>query len=469
MKTRYIFSVLFLLECFSIQAQVKTDTLDYSLNARINPGSGKYAPFLSSANQFDRYSIMPNSFSLWGTLHKKMKKEASFDYGFGTELDANLSKTENRFFPGELYLEGKTYFLKTTLGIKRRIYGNQDPELSSGGMIWSQNSRPLPGISIESDDYINVPYTKGYLQVKGGMTHAWFTDKTDTKNTLLHHKYAYVRVGGSFPVNINYGIQHVCQWAGTSPKYGYSPASLGNFKRIFFGESGDANSPGTEQFNALGNHIISKNLGLDINLKSVNVSFYWQDIFEDGPISYMLKAFAVEDGLWGASVKLKNFKPLNHFVLEYMSSTDQSGPWHDLDGIIYGGTDNYYNNSVYQNGWTFNGMTIGNPWLTSPKYNKDGRIYVENNKVRLFYVAGMGSIKDISYKATFAYSENWGAPGLNYVKCKRQFSYQAEAIKPLHFVKNMSVSLGVSGDRGSMYGNNSAILLGVSYSGNFLY
>jgi hypothetical protein len=469
MKIRNILTVVLFLEAFSVQAQTHTDTVDYSLNARINPGFGKYTPFLSSVNQFDRYSLVPNCLSLWGSAHKRMNDSTLFDYGFGSELDANISTSENRFFPGELYVEGKAYFLKATMGMKRRIYGNQDPVLSSGGMIWSQNSRPIPGISVETNDYIDLPYTKGYVEVKGGITHGWFTDNTVTTNTLLHHKYAYVRVGGSFPVNINFGIQHVCQWAGTSPNYGYSRASWANFKRIFLGESGGASSPETEQFNALGNHIISKNLGVDLNLKSINVSLYWQNIYEDGPIKPMYKAFNVEDGLWGASVRLTKFKPLNRFVLEYMSTTDQSGPWHDLDGVIYGGLDNYYNNGVYSNGWTFYGMTIGNPWLTSPKYNEDGTVSVTNNKVRLYYLAGMGSIKDVSYKATFAYSKNWGSPSVVYDKCKRQFSYQLETSTPLHSVRNINLTLGISGDRGAMYGNNFALLLGISYFGNFFY
>ena len=469
MKSGFILIVTFLFGFFVLRAQVPADTIDYSLNARIDPGFGKYAPYLSSADQFDRHSIVPNSLSIWGTLHKKMDDSASFDYGFGTELDANILTSENRFFPGELYLEGKAFFLKTTLGMKRRVYGNQDPELSSGGMIWSRNSRPIPGISVESNDYIDLPLTKGYIEVKGGMTHGWFTDKTVTTNTLLHHKYAYIKFGGSFPVNISYGIQHVCQWAGTSLVYGYSPASWGNFKRVFLGDSGDISSPDTERYNALGNHIISKNLGVDIKLKSVDVSLYWQNIYEDGPIFYMYKAYNVEDGLWGASFRLKNFRPLNSFVVEYMSTTDQSGPWHDLDGVIYGGTDDYYTNGVYPNGWTFYGMTIGNPWLTSPKYNENGDISVRNNKVRLYYVAGMGSLQDLSYKATFAYSKNWGSPSVIYDKCKRQFSYQVEAAAPLRPLKNTKVSLGISGDRGGMYGNNFALLFGLCFTGNFLY
>jgi hypothetical protein len=39
----------------------------------------------------------------------------------------------------------------------------------------------------------------------------------------------------------------------------------------------------------------------------------------------------------------------------------------------------------------------------------------------------------------------------------------------LIYAKNTHVSIGISGDRGSMYGNNLALILGVSYFGFWKY
>jgi hypothetical protein len=469
MKTRYCLISIFLLEAILLQAQNHTDTIDYSINARFSPSGGSYSPFLSTANAYDRYSTTPNSLAIWGTLQKDIDYSSIYDYGFGVDMNANISKTEKRFFPEELYLQGKAFFLNAFVGMKREVFGNQDPELSSGGLIWSQNSRPLPKISLESNGYIPLPYTKGYIEVMGGISHGWFTDNTVTEHTLLHHKYAYIRFGGSFPVNISYGLQHVCQWGGTSAQYGTSAVTWSNFKRIFFAESGSSSSPMTEQENALGNHIISQNLGLDVNLNSVKVSLYWQDISEDPPVLRMDHAYNVADGLWGMSVRLPKFSPLNAFAMEYMSTTDQSGPWHDLDGVIYGGADSYYTNGVYPNGWTFHGMTMGNPWLTSPKYNKNGAISVTNDMVRLFYFSGKGEIFNYAYRATVAYSNNYGSPSFMYEKSKKQLSWQIQAETPASYLKNTKISLGLSGDRGTMYGNTFAVLLGITYAGKFIY
>jgi hypothetical protein len=470
MRLRIFQILLFVLYADLLYPQYKNDSINYSLNTRFTGGAGNYAPFLSTVNQYDRFSITPNSLTIWGALHKDLNQLKTFDYGFGTELDENISKTENRFFPNELYIEGKFYFMKLSIGTKREIFGNQDAELSSGGMLLSQNSRPMPKISLASNGYVDVPYTKGYVAVKGGISHGWFENNRETKNLLLHHKYAYIKIGGSFPLNINYGFHHVVQWGGESSVFGTMPVTWDNYYRIFFGKSGSSTANWSDKINTLGNHIISQNLGIDLKLESVIFSLYWQNLTEDPPLRFITQAPNVADGLWGLSVKLQNYKPFNAFVLEYMNTTDQTGPWHDLDGVIYGGWDNYFRNY----GWTYQRMTIGNPWITSPKYNTDGSEYVENNLVRLYYFSGKGEFKSLNYKLILAYSENFGIINDNrttpsYDNYKRQFSYQLETSTPVRFLKNTKVSFGISGDRGAMYGNNLALLFGVSYLGTFGY
>jgi hypothetical protein len=468
-KIRYYQTLIFLLGSVLLQAQSHADTITYSLNTRMNGGTGTYAPFLSTVNQYDRYSLSPNSLTVWGALHREIKNRNTFDYGFGMELDGNLSKNGNRFFPGELYVQGKIYFLNVYAGCKQQVFGNQDAELSSGGMLWSKNSRPMPKIAIESNGYIKVPYTKGYVEVNGGLSHGWFNQNTGIKNLLLHHKYGYIRLGGSLPVNITYGLQHVVQWGGESAQYGTMPVTWDNYFRIFLGKSGNSTATMSDQINTLGNHIISQNLGLDLNLKAVKIALYWQNITEDPPVKFITNTPTIEDGLWGMSVKLPKCNVLNHLVFEYLCTTDQNGPWHDLDGVIYGGLDGYFTNGLIPNGWTYKGMTIGNPWLTSPKYNKDGSVSIVNNTVRLYYFSGKGTLKSFNYRLTLAYSENFGLTSPIYTSFKKQFSWQLETSTPVNFLKNTRISLGISGDYGVMYGNNLTFILGLSYSGIWGY
>ena len=57
--------------------------------------------------------------------------------------------------------------------------------------------------------------------------------------------------------------------------------------------------------------------------------------------------------------------------------------WHDRDGLCYAGNDQYYQNSVFRNGWNTYYRSIGTPFITSPLYNADGTIYTLNSRVRV--------------------------------------------------------------------------------------
>lgn len=465
MYYRFFPPLLLILTVFWSQVRAQNDSITYTVNSRLNVGSGNDAPFLSTANQYDRFSFSPNSIAIWGTVHKKTMDARKLDYGYGAELDGNLSKSVNRLFANELYLEGKFHFLKLYGGRKQEVFGNQDEELSSGGLLWSKNSRPMPKIALESNGYIAVPHTKGYVALKGGLSQGWF-DHTALQGLLLHHKYGYIRLGGSLPVNISYGIQHVAQWGGNSAQYGSMPVTWDNFFRIFLGKSGNSSANWSDQENTLGNHIISQNLGLDLKLKAVHISFYWQNITEDPPAQKLIgNTMNAPDGLWGMSAELPEFNLLNHFVFEYLSTTDQSGPWNQLDGIIYGGLDNYFRNGQIPEGWSYRGMTIGNPWLSSPKYNRDGSLSTENDVVRLYYFSGKGMLKALNYRVTLAYSKNYGLPKAIYQNFNSQFSWQLETSTPAGFLKKTHITFAVSMDQGSQYGNNLAVILGLSWSG----
>lgn len=447
-----------------------TDSLVFEVGTRAVLGTSDWAPFLTAANAYDRHSITANNLTLWGALAKPVRAHRFVDYGFGAEVDLNLSPDEQRLFPGEVYAQAKWWRLVFTGGMKRAVYGNQDPLLSAGGTLWSRNARPMPRLSLESMGYIPVPLTAGLIEVNGGLTHGWFSDKTVTKHTLLHYKYAGVRLGGHWPVRLNYTLHHVAQWAGTSPVYGVSPVTWDNYKRVLLGRSGDEQAPATERFNTLGNHIISKNLGLDLRFPTFELALYWQNLYEDKPVNLMYKAYNRKDGLFGLSLLLPRTKPLNRLVLEFLSTTDQSGPWHDLDGVIYGGRDSYYNNGVYPNGWSFYGMTQGNPWLTSPRYNpgydpdQGLNVGIKNNRVRLYHLAGQGRFGTWNYQVTLAYSDNYGLSGQPYIR-KEQLSWFLDVATPFRFLPQTEMTAGCAGDLGRQYGNNLALAVGLRWRG----
>ena len=132
------------------------------------------------------------------------------------------------------------------------------------GFLFSQNARPMPRITIGIDHYVPVPFTYGYLELKGGITHGWFTDNVYLKNSFLHHKFIGARVGGNLPVTVNYEFHHAAQWGGVSPVYGELGSSFKDLVTVFFAGSGGTMS--NDQINAYGNHLGSQSLGLDVKV-----------------------------------------------------------------------------------------------------------------------------------------------------------------------------------------------------------
>jgi len=110
-------------------------------------------------------------------------------------------------------------------------------------------------------------------------------------------------------------------------------------------------------------------------------------------------------------------------------------------------------------------MTIGTPWITSPKYNQDGNTSTENNTIRLYYFSGEGQIKSVNYRITLAKSKNYGGTKALYDGYLKQFSWQIECITPFKLIKNMNINWGLSGDKGDKYGNSTTFFIGFSYNG----
>ena len=109
-------------------------------------------------------------------------------------------------------------------------------------------------------------------------------------------------------------------------------------------------------------------------------------------------------------------------------------------------------------------MTLGNPWITSPRYNEDGRISIKNNGVQLAYLSALGRIGKTNYRLTMAESRNFGLTTLVKVEPKKQFSYSLLLDYPVKkWGPRWFMQLGLAGDIGEQYGNQHALTLGLTY------
>ena len=172
------------------------------------------------------------------------------------------------------------------------------------------------------------------------------------------------------------------------------------------------------------------------------------------------------DGLWGISIRNNRFPFVKGLLYEYLNSTDQSGPFHDEDGIVYGGRDNYFVHWVYQNGWTYFSRTIGTPFISSPVYNKNGGVAIVNNRVQVHHIGLEGELQGYQYKALCSFSKNYGNYWAPYPEMIRNTSLLLEVKKQFPKLSNIELGCSVGADIGKLYGNSVGCMVSVRKRGN---
>jgi len=451
---------------FSIIAKAQNDTIKYEVGFTGVGSTGAYAPFWLQSANYGQISASPNSANMNVGFSKNFnKKSAVFEYGFKADVLLQTYDNKTKAYFHEAYLKARLSVLDLIVGAREEHLGTQDSSLSCGGFLFSKNARPMPKITLGIERFTPVPFTKGYLEVKGAVAHGWFTDNIAVTNLLLHHKYIYFRVGGSLPFHFQYGVDHVAQWGGNVPGIGQQPTSLSDYLRIVMGSSGGSSALESDQINTLGNHIISQSMKIDYRISDFTISGYWQNISEDSP-KFMTNTMNKPDGLWGVSIRNNKLLIIKGLVYEYLNSTDQSGPFQDKDGVVYGGSDNYFNNGIYQNGWTYFSRTIGTPFISSPVYNKNGGVAVVNNRVQVHHIGLEGDVHGYNYKALCSLSKNYGNYGTPYPEMIRNTSLLLEVKKLFPKLLNIELGCSVGADIGKLYGNSLGCIVSVRKRGN---
>jgi hypothetical protein len=470
---KIIFLTLFLFIYHTYSTAQLFKNPEYTVETGAIIATGKQTPFWLISNRYGLIST--NKFNSWlkAGIHSSLDstKNIGFEYGFDIVNRYAVTKV---LYLHQGYGRLKLGFINIQAGKIEEKFGNQDPELSSGGILWSGNARTMPKITINVPNYTSIPLTKGYLEFKGGIAHGWFTDNEYIKNVYLHHKYIYLQAGGKLPVHIHYGFHHYAQWGGISndPTVGKLPSGFSDFIKVFFGKGGEASTaaPWEETANSIGNHLGSENLGIDIKLKDYKINTYWQTIFEDGSGRAHRN---IKDGLWGITISSRNENRwINRMVIEYIHTTDQSyreNEREQFDTTILVGPDNYFNHGFYKMGWTNQNMTLGTPLISSPVFTNGtaSSPFIVNNKVKAIHCGISGKISNLSYKIVYTYSLNYGTYALPYEPTKKQHSLLTEA--QMHNITPWKLNLGLAMgyDSGTMYGDNFGVQIKLIKKGNF--
>jgi hypothetical protein len=426
---------------------------------------GNASPFLFQSQNYGQITADKNSTYSNIVLGKDLNKNKKyFDISFKIN---SLIRTSNNEKPNIYLHEYYTKvhilnFLDIAAGSKEEILGTQDSTLSGGGLLFSKNTRPMPKLTLGIEQYTNIPFTKGFIQIKGVVSHGWF-EKAMVKNMYLHHKYGYIRIGGKLPIHIQYGLEHACQWGGIHPEYGQQPDNINDLITIFKGGHGGSSSNNGEQINALGNHIVSQSLKLEVDILDFKMNAYWQNINEDPPVDYIWKNdMNMADGLWGISLRNKRLQIINGLLYEYLNTTDQAGAIFQKDGIIYGGSDNYFSNYLYIDGWNFLNKTIGTPyiWPNTQKWPNS-----TNNRVSVHHIGLEGETNGYSYRLMASYSKNYGTYTSPFRPMIENTSTMLEIKKTYKQLYNIELGCTIGADFGGLYGNTLGCMLSVRKRG----
>lgn len=457
---------------FVLSAQ--NDTIKYSVSLTSLASKGEFAPFWLQSLDYGRVFNGSNTSYASASVFKEYgDKRRVFDYGFKADfmvrtdvkLYAPTLPLNYEYYFHELYAKSKLFGFNLIVGAKEEILGNQDSTLSSGGLLFSRNARPIPKITFGLTDFTALPGSGNMIFIKGGLSHGQFLNNDFSKatNVKLHHKYLYLRlVGIDFPVWGEIGLDHFAQWGGVIPEFGKINENLVNYSRIFFGKKGGSDATISDQVNAFGNHLISQSVKGGANLGDYKISAYWQNFSEDGPLKIFWGAMNKEDGLFGFSVKNKKFPIVQGLLYEFLNTTDQSGPYHDKDGMVYGGHDSYFL-SEYGT-WSYFGRTIGVPFITSPVYNKNGSIKILNNTVLVHHVGMEGNITGFNYKLLGSYVRNYG--NMTFTSMKPNTSLLLEVNKKFGKTQTLETKLSLGADFGEMYGTNLGAMFSIKKTGD---
>ncbi len=477
-----------------IQAQTK---LDYQIETHNHFSNN--VPFWLKSNQNGRYSTEDINSQLNGHIQGTTTITSKVSLSYGVEAlveNKGIYHDVFRFF--QYYANINTAYLDLKIGKQYDEKLNFEL-LKSGQLLNSSNAEPIPKVQLKTPGYIPFPFIQDYFDFKAMMAHGWLESERFVESPYLHEKYAYLKVKNILPVEFYIGLQHAAMWGGSHPVYGKLLDTWSVFRDVFLAKAGnDETSPvADEQENRTGNHIGMYDLGLNYKYNDYSFTIYRQVLFEDAS-GKTIQFFS--DGLWGLEIKLGHKNAFfQGFVIEFIKTDYQSGPVHDLETEprLFG-NDNYFNNYLYQSGWSYYGFTIGNPFITSPIFNfrnslteKDGKTIVShfpNNRVLAWHVGLMGALSDkLSYRWLLSYSLNYGyyysteedynekeviINGKSYIIRElpglKQFSTMVELEFPIKIMESeLKATTRVALDIGDLLGNRYGIFVGLSKHGVF--
>jgi Capsule assembly protein Wzi len=444
--------------------------------------TAKNSPFLIRSNQ---YGVVPFESGIgylnasikhdYDSLFTINKKQKRFNIGYGLETHVNLGNS-NQFMLPEAYVKLRYGAFEFYGGRRREIQGLVDTINTMGSYIWSGNALPVPKIEASIPEYKSI-IGKGLVSIKGNFAHGWFGSSDSVKNFWLHQKSLYIKLGRpTWKIKMIGGFNHQVQWGGRPKKPFYDKisnqtidrfgADFATFIKVAAGVSLAGKSidnggiAGNESGNRSGNHLGSLDLGMELNIFKYKILIYRQSIYEDGSLFYLNN---IKDGLFGVSFK-QNKGVLRSICYEYLNTADQGGSYFYNQRNELRGQDNYFNNGVYIDSWTYRGKTIGTPLFLPGSetkkefknpygFSNDG---IANNRINAYHLSAQYVINQIGLKTSIITSNNFGSFYFPYKVSQVYFKQMVNVS-----LRNNTVFGVLAYDSGGLTDKNFGVNLGV--------
>lgn len=504
-KMRKSFLLFTLTACFApLAAQ---HTLSTDLSFEYAGGTGEYTAYYLTANRHGAGLTRSNSFGLRAAVIGDYQITDDWSLSYGMDL-LGLDDPYTPTYLQQLYARAQWRDFYAELGAREYPAAIRNMRLSSGSLLWSGNSHPIPQARIGSEGFFTMPRTHEWLQVMLDADYGLFMDNDFLRdrydeynpggNTLHgmaqsfittgawhHQKRLFLRSNPAKPFYATLGLEHAVQFGGKTVNYTNNTingelSQRVNVKEIlkaFIPSGGDATSAVGDQNFIYGNHVGSWTLQLSANaMPGHTVHAYLENLFEDGSAFMKRNGW---DGLWGIEYQGVADSWVSGVVLEYLQTTDQSGAVHwapqdhlnELSGEARG-ADEYYNNYFYC-GYAHYGQSMGTPMLKSPIYNTDSYLRFTDNRVQAWHAGIEGNLlalpatlsepaARIDYRCLLSYRNSYGTMNIPSRHIRHDLSLLTELTCG---IGDWQMTAAYACDHGSLMGNNNTFQISFKYHG----
>lgn len=479
------------------------ERISYQASVSANGATGGFAPYMLGSWNSGRVYVGKG---IWhdGLLHRDLDLSRRFSWAYGAEYIAGIGTGVSyerwrpeleQFTPStvrqanirliQAYGALKYRQVYLLIGMKERGSRIVDGELSAGDYVRSNNARPIPGAAAGFLDFVDIPFTNGWVQIDGEVMYGKFFDNGErigafnhyngTLNLSLYYNYkrCYFRSNPRKPFSLLVGLNTATMFGGSQYTYSNGKIIAVESRGLKIKDIFDVLIPreGSGEDYYKGQTLGSWDLKAVYRFRNDSrLTFYVQKPWEDGSGVGFRTGW---DGIWGLQYDMAKEGWLSKVLVEYIDFTNMSGPMHfapsdntntTLEGHT-NGADNYYNNGYY-GPYVNYGMAIGTPFMLAPVYNRDGRYLFKENKTRGFHFAATGMITpQWKWRAMVSYQKSAGTTTVVHWKKLHNTSAMLEAswLPTPHWTAKARIAL----DHGDLRGNNFGGALSVAYHGDF--